>query len=201
MPIRPVTIAARVLHYGRYGSGAEDQRLYPLFVGYPDLVRGYDTGSFSASECGTQANGSCPVFDSLVGSRMLVGTSRCARRSWASSGSATSTARFPWRSAPSSTPAWPGTASSKPTLFGGDRPLAKSNGRDRARERVRGARLPDRLRQAPRPSGEGRVLRVQPADGLLDTATEIDRPGYRQRGLWPGWFVFRARLRRDLAPC
>ena len=30
MPIRPVTIAARVLHYGRYGSGSEDPRLIPL---------------------------------------------------------------------------------------------------------------------------------------------------------------------------
>jgi len=71
MPIRPVTVAARVLHYGRYGSGGEDGRLYPLFLGDPGLVRGYDTGSFSASECGT-SNGSCPTFDRLLGSRLLV---------------------------------------------------------------------------------------------------------------------------------
>jgi len=62
-----------VLHYGRYGSGSEDSRLYPLFLGDPGLVRGYDYGSFSASECGTQADGSCPVFDRLLGSRLLVG--------------------------------------------------------------------------------------------------------------------------------
>jgi Tol biopolymer transport system component len=73
MPIRPVTIAARVMHYGRYGSGSEDPRLYPLFLGDPGLVRGYDVGSFSASECGVSADGSCPVFDRLLGSRLLVG--------------------------------------------------------------------------------------------------------------------------------
>src|SRR5436309_9652512 len=73
MPVRPLTIAARVMHYGRYGSGGEDQRLSPLYLGYPSLVRGYDFNSFSASECGVQAGGSCPVFDRLLGSRMLVG--------------------------------------------------------------------------------------------------------------------------------
>jgi len=73
MPVRPVTIAARVLHYARYGSGGEDSRLTPLFVGYPEFIRGYDVGSFTASECGVQADGSCPVFDRLLGSRMLVG--------------------------------------------------------------------------------------------------------------------------------
>jgi hypothetical protein len=75
MPARPFTIAARVLHYGRYGSGGEDQRLQPLFLGYPGLVRGYTFGSFDASECNPTAAdpNSCPVFDQLLGSRMLVG--------------------------------------------------------------------------------------------------------------------------------
>jgi hypothetical protein len=70
MPVRPVTFAARVLHYGRYGSGAEDPRLGSLFLGYPSLVRGYDSGSFTASECG--AGGGCPVYDQLLGSRLFV---------------------------------------------------------------------------------------------------------------------------------
>ena len=69
MPVRPVTVAARVLHFGRYGAGAEDPRLGSLFLGYPSLVRGYDTGSFTAAECG--ASGACPVYDQLLGSRML----------------------------------------------------------------------------------------------------------------------------------
>ena len=46
----------------------------PLFIGYPDLVRGYDVNSFSASECGldSASTGACPVFDQLVGSRLAV---------------------------------------------------------------------------------------------------------------------------------
>jgi hypothetical protein len=74
MPVRPFTIAARLMHYGRYGSGGEDQRLQPLFLGYPGLVRGYRVGSFSGSECNptaTNPNG-CPVFDQLLGSRIAI---------------------------------------------------------------------------------------------------------------------------------
>jgi len=75
MPARPFTIAARILHYGRYGSGGEDQRLQPLFLGYSGLVRGYGLGSFDASECRPPADqpNACPVFDQLLGSRMVVG--------------------------------------------------------------------------------------------------------------------------------
>ena len=35
MPVRPFTLAARVLHYGRYGSGGESARLQPIFLGIP----------------------------------------------------------------------------------------------------------------------------------------------------------------------
>ena len=73
MPFSFYTVAARALHYGRYGSGGEDPRLYPLFVGYPNLVRGYDVNTFGANECVSTATSSCPVFDRLVGSRVLVG--------------------------------------------------------------------------------------------------------------------------------
>jgi Tol biopolymer transport system component len=75
LPVRPFTFATRLLHYGRYGQGGEDERLQPLFLGYPGLVRGYSFGSFDASECnpapGDDPN-SCPVFDDLLGSRMVV---------------------------------------------------------------------------------------------------------------------------------
>jgi hypothetical protein len=75
MPVRPFTIATRLLHYGRYGSGGEDERLQPLFLGHSGLVRGYRFGSFDVSECDAPADApdSCPVFDQLLGSRMLVG--------------------------------------------------------------------------------------------------------------------------------
>ncbi len=72
MPAQFYTIAARVVHYGRYGADAENSLLYPLYIGYPSLVRGYDVGSFSADECPATGN-SCPAFDRLLGSKMLVG--------------------------------------------------------------------------------------------------------------------------------
>ena len=73
MPASFYTIATRVLHYGRYGSGGEDFRLVPMFIGYPQLVRGYGIGSISADECTPTPDGTCPEFDRLIGSRMLVG--------------------------------------------------------------------------------------------------------------------------------
>jgi hypothetical protein len=74
MPARPFTFALRGLHYGRYGSGAEDPRLTPLFIGYQGLVRGYDFGSFTANECESIDMTSCPAFDRLNGSRVAIGS-------------------------------------------------------------------------------------------------------------------------------
>jgi len=73
MPAPFYTIAVRGMHYGRYGSGAEDTRISPLYVGYPWLVRGYDVGSIDSDECVPTATGSCQLIDRLLGSRMLVG--------------------------------------------------------------------------------------------------------------------------------
>ncbi len=70
MPLRPFTFAMRALVFGRYGSGAEDPRMTPLYVGYPSLMRGYDIGSFSSREC---RNNICPTFNRLHGSRVVVG--------------------------------------------------------------------------------------------------------------------------------
>jgi hypothetical protein len=73
MPLRPFTIAARIMHYGRYGANAEDStRLYPLFLGYPSLVRGYDYNSV-LNDCQTGLNGACDVYNRLFGSRIAVG--------------------------------------------------------------------------------------------------------------------------------
>jgi outer membrane protein assembly factor BamA len=73
MPVPFYTIAGRILHYGRYGEGAEDGRLSPLYLGYPSLVRGYDVYTFDASECIGDFQSSCPAVDNLSGSRILVG--------------------------------------------------------------------------------------------------------------------------------
>jgi Tol biopolymer transport system component len=74
MPFKPVTLAGRLLHFGRYGSGSSDTRLNPLFLGYPTLVRGYNFNSFDASEClpSTSVIVQCPAFDQLIGTRLLV---------------------------------------------------------------------------------------------------------------------------------
>ena len=72
MPVRPFTIALRGMHYGRYGRDGEDPRLAPLFIGYPGLVRGYESGSFDARECIATAIFDCPVYDQLLGSRVAL---------------------------------------------------------------------------------------------------------------------------------
>jgi hypothetical protein len=73
--VRPVTVAVRGLHYGRYGADAErSDWLQSLYLGYGSLVRGYSVESFSAAECtSVPGNASaCPEFDRLVGSRIAV---------------------------------------------------------------------------------------------------------------------------------
>jgi Tol biopolymer transport system component len=69
---KPVTLALRGIHFGRYGADAESDRLSPVFLGDPSLVRGYSATSFDASECTiSSANpNACPEFDRLVGSRI-----------------------------------------------------------------------------------------------------------------------------------
>ena len=128
MPIRPLTLAARIMHFGRYGADAENSRLFPLYIGYAQLVRGHDVNSFANGECGNTGDTTCPVFDKLVGSKMLVGNLE---------------ARLPVlgplgllaRSVPLPTDlfvfadagvAW--TNAEKPTIFGGTRSLATAVG-------------------------------------------------------------------------
>jgi Tol biopolymer transport system component len=63
----PFTIATRALAVARIGR---DGDLFPVFLGSPDLVRGYTYTSFVEGECATSAI--CPVFDQLIGSRVAV---------------------------------------------------------------------------------------------------------------------------------
>jgi WD40 repeat protein len=72
MPAQFYTVAARVMHFGRYGADSQNELLSPLFLGYPTLVRGYDLGSFEAEEC-PELTGPCATFDRLIGTRMLIG--------------------------------------------------------------------------------------------------------------------------------
>lgn len=68
---RPVTLAFRGLHFGRYGDDAETDRLSPLYAGQETFIRGYAIGDFDLEECTDVAgSGACPEFDRLVGSRI-----------------------------------------------------------------------------------------------------------------------------------
>lgn len=86
MPVRPFTFALRGLYFGRYGGDAEDPRLPTMYLGYPGLVRGYDSGSFQSGECGVQADGSCPAFDRLIGSRIAVANAELRFPLWGAFG-------------------------------------------------------------------------------------------------------------------
>lgn len=67
-----LTLAGRVMHYGRYGRDAEDPRLGDAYIGGWTLVRGYGSSSFSVSECDPNAAPFCPVYDQLFGSRIAM---------------------------------------------------------------------------------------------------------------------------------
>ena len=45
MPVRPYTVAMRLLHVGRYGADGMDSRLLPTFLGSRSLVRGHGLDS------------------------------------------------------------------------------------------------------------------------------------------------------------
>ena len=62
MPLKPFTVAIRVMQLGRYGADAADARLLPLVWTIRDIVRGYGDLGTGPSALGT-----------LSASRMLVG--------------------------------------------------------------------------------------------------------------------------------
>ena len=61
----PLTFAVRALHFGRYGDDADSGQLNPLFLGNPQLIRGYTAQSFD--------NGSFGTFqDRLLGTKLAL---------------------------------------------------------------------------------------------------------------------------------
>jgi hypothetical protein len=71
MPVRPYTIAMRVVHTGRFGPGADDFRLRDAYVGSPSLVRGYGPSSVVRAEC-AEGSTDCPALNSLLANRFVV---------------------------------------------------------------------------------------------------------------------------------
>lgn len=128
MPVRPITIAMRGMHYGRYGGDADDTRLFPLFLGYPNLVRGYDVESFRASECPVGTDGSCPVFDNLLGSRLLVANLELRAPVWGLFGGEQFYGPLPLEVAVFADAGVAWTGDESPSFAGGSRDFVKSVG-------------------------------------------------------------------------
>jgi Tol biopolymer transport system component len=68
----PFTFATRFLFFGRFGR---DSNQFPVFIGNPELLRGYTSGSLRNNECLTDTEGSfsgCSALDQLIGTRIGV---------------------------------------------------------------------------------------------------------------------------------
>jgi hypothetical protein len=65
--VKPVTFAARFYGYGRFGNGDAISKLYPLYLGYPFYIRGYEANSFYNSN-NSSSNGF--TIDQLSGNRI-----------------------------------------------------------------------------------------------------------------------------------
>jgi Tol biopolymer transport system component len=133
MPVEPYTIAARIVHFGRYGRDSDDERLFPLFIGYETLVRGYGVRTFNLRDCPAiiQSTDDCPVpvFERLLGSRVLVGNVELRFPLFRGLGLGRQPAAFPPLEAAiffDAGVAWEGGA--LPTVFGGDRQPVSSYG-------------------------------------------------------------------------
>lgn len=67
--VKPVTFAGRIYGYGRLGN--TDNQLYPLFIGYPFLIRGYEANSFFNANNNTSSTEGFSI-DQLIGNRIAV---------------------------------------------------------------------------------------------------------------------------------
>ena len=168
MPANFYTLGVRVMHYGRYGRDAQDPRIFPLYIGYPWLVRGYDVADFdrptSASATGRpRARRSIGSRAAACSSATSSSGSRCCVRLVCQ---ATCTDRCRWKSRSSPMPERHGTTVSA------------------------------RMSSAARASGvssAGVALRVNLfgfAVGEFDVARPFQRPGRGWKfgfNLMPGW--------------
>jgi outer membrane protein assembly factor BamA len=127
LPGRPYTLALRLLHTGRYGSGADDRRLLPMSLRRQAYVRGAEADP--VIPCNTARTTTCAsVESSLEGSKMVVGQLEL---------------RFPLLGALSKHLTWGGfpiegfgfadagivwRGDERPSWFGGNRPAARSAG-------------------------------------------------------------------------
>jgi hypothetical protein len=68
--ITPYTLAFRSYNYGRWGTGSENNRLTPIYLGYPWLIRGYERRDayWSSTESVEKGIG----LDNFFGSKIFV---------------------------------------------------------------------------------------------------------------------------------
>ncbi|MEJ2110824.1 MAG: hypothetical protein P8Z37_13130 [Acidobacteriota bacterium] len=127
---RPLSVAGRILHYGRYGTGSEDPRMQQLFLGYSSLVRGYEAGSIDAIECGADLGqtGSCPLVNRLAGSRIGVAGVEARFEILGPLGIVPSRSIPPVQIAPFFDAGIAWTGDDTPDFFGGDRSGITSHG-------------------------------------------------------------------------
>jgi len=71
--INPVTLAFRLYHYGRYGKSSQSDLVYPIYLGYPWLIRGYENLSFYENRGAGMIGYSSYNMSMLSGSRVVVG--------------------------------------------------------------------------------------------------------------------------------
>ncbi len=77
--LRPLTLAGRGLHFGRYGLDTEaEQALGPLFLGQPMLMRGFQYSDLvnrclaNLQQDGIESEDGCALLDQLFGQRIAV---------------------------------------------------------------------------------------------------------------------------------
>jgi hypothetical protein len=67
---KPVTFAGRIYGYGRLGN--TNNQLYPIFIGYPYLIRGYEANSFYDNGGSQSSSTNGFGIDQLIGNRIAV---------------------------------------------------------------------------------------------------------------------------------
>jgi len=67
--MKPFSFAIRGLHLGRYGKNPTDMFSYPLYLGYPGFVRGYNTNAFYDRQSMLDPSF---TFNELIGTKLFL---------------------------------------------------------------------------------------------------------------------------------
>jgi Tol biopolymer transport system component len=67
--LQPFSLAFRLMHYGRYGKNSDNSLFYPIFLGYPGMVRGYGSRSLYDNDMFIQDEN---LFNMLIGNRVAL---------------------------------------------------------------------------------------------------------------------------------